>query len=355
MRQIAKHKVINGLTEMEFLSARVTKRKQETTDAATFKLDVAGIDDFAYQSGQFIVVNVSIEGKSHKRSYSLSSFMDETEPSITIKRVPSGIVSNFFLNEVFEGTEIQITLPKGKLVIPDIHKKKHLVLIAAGSGITPVFSIIKDVLVNCIYNNIILLYSNRNKESIIFYEELSELEAKYPTYFTVKHYLSEPKEPLTPNMLSITDIEKTLKRNKKSDTLVMVCAPKGIVKMAKDAADNVGISEHLFMYESFTTEPLNLNEIDLPTLDAKVTLQISNKAHNADIEQQVTLLKGLLDSKVPIDHSCMSGDCGLCTCRIKSGEVVSLQGKRLINKKEGEEILPCISYANSEHITLLKH
>ncbi len=354
MKEVTKHTVAQGLAEKKFLTAKVIERKQETKDAATFKLAITGADYFDYQSGQFIVIDVSIGGKSHKRSYSLSSFSDEKYPSITIKRVPNGIVSNHFLNHAFSGSEFHVSMAKGKLVIPQHHKNKNLVLIAAGSGITPLYSIMKDILVNCTYNHITLLYANRSIETTIFLSELRDLESEYPNYLTIKHFFSKPNNGLKANIISEEEIENALKRDEPSQPLVLVCAPKGIVKMAKKAADRYGLPEELFMYESFTTEPLNLEEVDIPEIESAVTLQISNKAHIGTIEKRETILKGLLDSKVPVDHSCMSGDCGLCACQIKAGEVVSLHEKKLTRKLAGEEILPCVSYANTQEIVLLK-
>ena len=339
----------------QYHQARVVERIQETEEAATFVLELVKAPPFSYQAGQFVVVEVSIGGKSHKRSYSLSSGPDEALLKITIKRVPKGKVSNYFLDQVQPGAVLNLSTPKGRLCIDKTQASNDLVFVAAGSGITPLYAIIKDTLENQLHNTIRLLYANKNQSSIIFDEALQALQERYPSSFEVQHFLSQPLDGQAPQRMTSEALIQALRHPAGKPPCVLVCAPEGLVKMAKAAADQMGIPEDQFKYESFTTKPLNLLEQDIPSVDADLSLRISHQVYQTAITKDKTLLEGLLESGIPIDHSCRSGDCGLCACSIKSGEVVAVAHKEVQTKTAGEKILPCVCYAGSSEVELLKH
>lgn len=355
MKQITQYKIYEKKPPLSYFQVKVKKRVEETAQAASFILDHSGNPELNYKAGQFVLVDVAIQGRSHKRSYSLSSYPEEDDLKITVKRVKNGLVSNYLLDQVFEGGTLSVSSPKGKLIIPNELKSRDILCIAAGSGITPIFSIINDLLVNACNNKIRLVYANKSPASSIFLDELKDLEVKYPSSLTLEHFYSSPSKDNLPRRLSKADITKAFTHFEGDKPLVVVCAPGGIVKMAKEAALDFGLPEELLMYESFTTEPVNLNKAILPDLDSSITLQISNREFQGKVERGKTLLKGMLNSKIPVDHSCMSGDCGLCACTLKSGQVISVEGKKAKPKTVGEEILPCISYANSKNVELLKN
>jgi len=355
MRWVSQHKMAQPLPQHRgYMAAKVVQKTAETPQAYSYTLDLQGAPGFAYKAGQFVLVDVPIEGKSYKRAYSLSSCPDEAQLSLTIKQVPGGRVSNHLAQHLAVGQTLHISHPRGQLYIKPEHRGKNLLCIAAGSGITPVYAIIKDALQNQVHNRMHLLYANQSAATTLFRQGLQELQQQFPHYLQVQHFLSCPEGPAPANRLSATAVAQALQALDPANTLVVVCAPEGIVKMAWQVARQLGLAEQQFMYESFTTNPMNIHEVDIPSTNAAVQLVVGPQSYQGQVTQQQTLLQGLLQSKVPIEHSCMSGDCGLCACHLAQGKVVGVQGKQKTIYQQGQEILPCVCYPNTPKVKLVK-
>ncbi len=322
--------------------------KDETPDAYTIFFEPCDHINHNYEAGQFILLSIFKDGQNVRRSYSLSSSPDEAYPSITIKRIEDGMMSNFIKDQLGPGNILRTSVAKGKFFIPKKHYGKDVILIAAGSGITPVFAILKDTLVNQ-ENNIHLVYAAKTPKTAIFKDQLDQFVIEYPEYFKADYFFSE--EP-NPNRLSPEKLKEILSQYNLEHTLVYVCAPEGITYMVSKMLQDLSFNFDHFKYESFTTKRLNIHSLSIPSVDTNVTYRISKEEHNASVTKDLTLLEGLLDQNVPIEYSCKNGDCELCSCKIIEGKAVSLQEKRIQNHKTGDTILPCIVYGASENIAL---
>ena len=161
---------------------KIEKKIWETEDAASFNFyiprELSG--DFNYTAGQFVGIHVNIAGQEFHRSYSLSSSpLVDQHFQITIKRVKGGKVSNYMLDQVQEGQSIEVSPPQGRFFRPDQNLSGGLYLLfAAGSGITPVFSIIKTLLASHPSNRVIFIDCNRNEDCIIYKKEIETLQQK---------------------------------------------------------------------------------------------------------------------------------------------------------------------------------
>ena len=177
---------------------------QETSDAVTIEFWHPLSEQIKYQAGQFLTLIVPADnGKKVRRSYSMStSPHSDTSVGVTVKRVKGGLVSNYLCDKVSKGDFIEAIEPMGRFVfIPDAEQERHLVLIGAGSGITPLMSIAKSALQMEPKSKVSLLYGNRTPESIIFREQLLELENQYRERLKVTHILSQAPKDWTLEML----------------------------------------------------------------------------------------------------------------------------------------------------------
>nr|WP_246849146.1 iron-sulfur cluster-binding domain-containing protein [Aquimarina sp. U1-2] len=195
------------------------------------------------------------------------------------------------------------------------------------------------------------MYAARTPEETIFKGAIDRLQKNHADYLTVDYYFSEIKNS---SRIDKKDIEDVLRGKDLQNTLVYVCAPEGIVTMVWSVLQSVNLNPEHFKYESFTTSALNIHKVNIPSKDATVYFQDESKNYEIQVKKDNTLLDELIDKNVPIDYSCKSGDCEMCSCKIKQGEIVSLDGKNLKKYKTGDVILPCVSYAASEKIELAK-
>src|SRR5437660_374071 len=177
-----------------FHPLRIARVVHETDDATSFVLDVPPElkDAFAYRAGQFVTHRVRIDGQAHLRCYSMSSSPEvDDEFQVTVKRVAGGIVSNWMLDTLREGDELDTTCPAGVFCLPP--GDSDVVTFAGGSGITPVFSIIKTALATT-SRRVHLLYANRDRDSVIFSADLEQLASRYPDRLNIDHRLDgEPR------------------------------------------------------------------------------------------------------------------------------------------------------------------
>src|SRR5690606_36514603 len=135
-----------------------------------------------YKPGQFLTVLLDVKGKEERRSYSLctSPYLDPY-PGITVKRVKDGVISNYLNEKIRPGKTIEVMKPMGHFTF-DFHSqnKGHYVMVTGGSGITPIMGLIKSILINEPHSRITLIYCSRSEDQIIFYDQLNQLQDKYP-------------------------------------------------------------------------------------------------------------------------------------------------------------------------------
>jgi len=160
------------MSKKAFHALKVSKVQQETADAVSVSFSVPADlrNTFKYIQGQYLTLNFTINGTEARRAYSMSSSPIEEDLTVSVKRVEKGLVSNY------------------------MNDKLKVDLFGAGSGITPLFSIIKTTLEQEAQSTVFLFYSNRNEESIIFKDQLAQLEKKYADQLIVEHILSQPKK-----------------------------------------------------------------------------------------------------------------------------------------------------------------
>jgi ring-1,2-phenylacetyl-CoA epoxidase subunit PaaE len=170
----------------DFFPLTVQEVIRETPDAVTLSFSPVEDTKFRFQAGQYLTLRVNIDGKTFRRAYSLSASPLDKRLNITVKQVQGGKVSPYLCNQIAAGASLEILPPMGDFTFqPATEKGKSYFMFAGGSGITPIFSILKTILQTEPQSNVYLFFGNKNKQSIIFREELAALEAKYPNQFFV--------------------------------------------------------------------------------------------------------------------------------------------------------------------------
>lgn len=287
----------------------------ETKDARTYLLGVpAELQEiFRYEPGQFCTFRVPVDGADHLRSYSMSS-APQTDPdlAVTVKRVPGGLVSNWFYDNVSEGDVLQVTRPAGVFTVQD--PGRPLVAFAGGSGITPIMSIVKQALAS---TTVTLLYANRDSDSVIFDAQLAELQARFRTRLHVQHHLDTEAGLL--DAASVTKFARPHLR--KAD--FYLCGPTPFMDLAEGVLRDQGVAAGSILHERFgastTMAPAPDHAVTQPP--GTVTLIVKGEAKQVPYVQGDTILEAAQRAAVGTPYSCESGSCGTCMAVLRDGSV----------------------------------
>lgn len=338
----------------------IKKIIQETSDTITLILDVPSYS-WDYKAGQYISIGVTIAGERYYRSYSFStSPYQDPQPAITIKRVKGGKVSNYLHDHIQAGSYLDCSGPQGNFTLESKpYEKSYFCFIAGGSGITPLFAMIKATLQQNPKAHLKLIYANRDELSIIYQEVLASLAQAHPTRLEITHILSQPKQTikaqkgrLTPGML------RTLLANKYTSYHYFLCGPTGLMDLAKATLIAVGVEPTHIHSESFVTptaKALPISPIDQDELgcDAIGTIHYQGETYTCDIAQGETLLDAALDQGIDIPYSCSSGMCNMCRVKCIAGKVHMLEDAGLSEEEKQENyVLTCVGYPATPKVTI---
>ncbi|NNH74237.1 ferredoxin--NADP reductase [Nocardia uniformis] len=306
-------------------SVRVVRVVRETHDAVSLELtpDTAHADRFGYRAGQFLTLRIPSDMTgSVSRCYSLSSAPHEGGPlKVTVKRTPDGYGSNWLCDNATEGMALEVLPPAGLFTPGSLDT--DLLLFGAGSGITPVLSILKAVLAEGT-GHITLFYANRDADSVIFAAELAELAAAHPDRLLVWHWL-EAVQGL-PTVAQLAAVARPWASRE-----VFVCGPGPFMDAVGAAMTALGAERtrvHLEKFVSLSGDPfadaaapLDLEAAVAVGDNATVEVELDGENHEITWPRQQTLLDVLLAKGLEAPYSCREGACSACVCRVVSGAV----------------------------------
>jgi len=298
-------------------------------------------EDFQYQPGQFITLIDTVDGKKIRRAYSLNSTPFEDEyPAVTVKRVKEGILSNHINDAYTTGQEVQIMEPMGLFTIDyDADKETPAVFIGGGSGITPLISLIRSILIKEPKRKIALLYANRSEEYIIFKDKLEQLAEQYSDRLTVKHVLETEEGRPTPAM-----INDWVKEGHWQASEFFICGPQPMMDVVKEGLNAAGVSAGQMKMESFEagkTSPKTI--IADESEDSQVTIILDDEEYDISVPANRNILEVGLDEGIDMPYSCQSGMCTACRGKCLEGDVTTDEVEGLSQEEldEGYRLL-CI-------------
>jgi 3-ketosteroid 9alpha-monooxygenase subunit B len=311
------------MREQRAYRLRVARVIEETADARSIEFDVDGDDRdaFEYRPGQFLTLRVpSDRCGSVARCYSLSSSPHvDQRIKVTVKRTADGYGSNWLCDTLAAGDEIQALPPAGIFTPGPLDA--DLLLLAAGSGITPVVSIVKSALAVG-SGRVVLIYANRDEAAVIFAGELGVLAAEHPARLLVVHWL-ESLQGL-PTAAGLAGLARPF-----ASFDAFVCGPKPFMAAARAALAQLGVPRGRVKLERFQSLGANPFEQGSPAPSgsrgaASVRVTLDGARHSFDWPGDTKLLDLLLDNGVDAPYSCREGACSACACRLVAGEVKML-------------------------------
>ena len=308
---------------------------RETPDAVTISFWHPTNEEVRYQPGQFLTFLLTINGQKVRRSYSMASSPHvDVSPSVSVKRVPGGLASNYLCDQVKPGAILETLEPMGTFVPKlDPQNRRTLVLISAGSGITPLFSIAKSALHIEPNSRIWLVYGNRNQKSIMYKAHLDAMEQAYgKSRFQVTHVLSQPsfgwfgaKGRL--NQHALTKLLEKLSTTELRDASFYLCGPDGMMTEARSALSLMGVAAEQVHRESFAHAPVAAGDVVEEPLTAadsgspEVTVLYEGSEYKFAVAPHQTILEAALDLDIDLPYSCQAGTCTACMGRCVSGKV----------------------------------
>ncbi len=319
---------------VHFQQLRVKKIHKETDDCVIITFDVPGTlkDLFQYSHGQNVTLKKTIEGEEIRRSYSICSAPFEDRLSIAVKKVATGKFSSYANELLREGDDIEVLPPTGRFnTILNTGNKKSYLAFAAGSGITPIISIIKATLATEPGSSFTLVYGNRSRGSIIFFEELEGLKNKYIDRFNFINILSREKTDAPINYGRI-NVEKLTALNKlvnyKSMDETFICGPEEMLFTVKEFLETLGVDEKKIHFELFTTPDSKQTVMEkLPNegnsgTKASITIQLDGRSFDFELAfNSESILDAALKQGADLPYACKGGVCCTCRARLTAGEV----------------------------------
>lgn len=345
---------------------KVKEIEKETDEASTIHFWHPLNEVVAYRPGQFLTLLLSQDDKKVRRSYSMSSSpYTDVSLAITIKRVPGGFASNLLLDTIKEGDVLEAMEPTGNFFPKqEDDQTRQVVFIGAGSGITPLFSILKSILMVEQESEVFLLYGSRNEESIIFNEKISVLKAKYKERFTIVHTLSQPSnewegEKGRLNKTHILKIIEGLPALNKREAEYFLCGPEDMMEEAHRALAIMAVPEKQIRKESFLTataaQPgeVTMEEEDDTLKTREITLFYEGSEYKLPVKPHETVLEAALNMDIDLPYSCQAGMCTACLGRCTSGKV-HLDEEDALSEAELSEgfILTCVTRPMSDDVVI---
>lgn len=362
----------------QFHQLTVKAVRQETEDAVSllFEVPEALRETFEYKQGQYLTVKLMLNNQEVRRAYSMCSSPLEEHLAITVKRVKKGLASNYLNDKVQAGQSLEIYPPEGRFFTSlDAGNRKTYYLLGAGSGITPLISIIKTVLETEPMSTVHLLYGNRSEENILFKDTLEQLQKRYTDQLTVEHILSQPRREKGKGVLGFLSkgatnwegktgrisaehivrfLEDHPQRNKAAE--YFLCGPGSMIEAAEAALLARGIEKKHIHSERFLSASLPGDSTEQKVMtggEGKAIVHLRDKRIEIAIPAGKTILATLIDAKYDPPYSCTSGACSTCIARLLNGKV-KMDACYALDDEEVAQgyILTCQSHPETDELEL---
>ena len=348
----------------KFYSVNIAKINKETPDSVSisFNIDHNYKDHFQYIPGQYLVLKANIKGVECRRSYSICSSKNELL-TVAVKRVENGIMSTYLNEELKVGDQIEIQPPQGNFKLDNIgpSKSRKFVAFAAGSGITPILSIMKELSLNEKDTQFLLFYGNKTNSDVMFNDELNKISNDK---IKVKYLFSrqDSHDLMYYGRIDEAKAKELLKSEMSylNADAFYLCGPEQMIFSIKKVLESFGVDSSKINFELFSTpvHEKSIKEINDESNDfdgeSKVTVIYDDEEVEFSLYKNGdTILDAAMDNDLDVPFSCKGAVCCTCRAKVKLGKV-TMDANYALSDQEVEDgyILTCQSHPNSEKVII---
>lgn len=336
-----------------FHSLTISEKTSLTPDAITLAFEIPAKlqQDFAYKAGQYLTLKAMIDGNEVRRAYSICEAPGGSILRVGIKRVEGGLFSNFACDQVQVGDAMEVMLPEGQFVWEAGTHQGDVLAVAAGSGITPILSIITSALAQNDQFKIALVYGNKSQNDSMFYQDLKALQADHPDRFHFIEVYSRTKEenalfgrigkPIINYMLKSRLADLDLQHH-------YLCGPEAMIQEVTATLKEAGVASDRIHFELFTSSSDSQEVIDVPAGKTAVTMMLDDEESRFTMDASTSVLDAALNEGLDAPYSCQGGICSTCIARVTEGKV-TMRKNQILTDAELEEglVLACQAHPES--------
>ena len=340
-----------------FHKLSIKNRIQETADAVSLVFEVPENlkTNFSFKAGQYITLKATINGSEIRRAYSICSAPESGELKVAIKTVDNGIFSTYATSQLKVGDVLEVHEPEGKFVLEPTRSNNYLGM-AAGSGITPVLSMIKAVLQQEPSSSFTLIYGNKSSEETMFKAELDALSITYDSRFNLHYVFSRQNEE--GSLFGRIDkghtnyFIKNIYKNWSFKT-VFLCGPEEMIKTVSKTLKENRYEESQILFELFTASDNEESNSQIKEGQTEVTVLLDDEEFTFTMKQTDDILAAALRNDVDAPYSCQGGVCSSCLAKVNEGKAVMAKNNILTDDEVDDGfILTCQAHPITSKISI---
>jgi ring-1,2-phenylacetyl-CoA epoxidase subunit PaaE len=332
---------------------------KETADAVSILFNVPEElkSYYTFVAGQYVNLKVTLDGQEIRRAYSICSSPKSGELRIAVKAIKNGFFSKFANEKLAVGNVIELGTPEGKFTFePKAEHQKNYAAFVAGSGITPVFSILKTVLEEEPNSTFVLIYGNKSEKDTIFHNQLHDLQLQYVGRLFVQYVYSQS----TGDNALLGRIDKStvnfILKNKHAEiefSKFYLCGPEEMINLVSDTLKENNISDADIKFELFSISATENKSVGGAEGHTKISILVDDEETTFEMSQKQTLLEAALKQGLDVPYSCQGGICSSCICRITEGAADMKKNQILSDSEVAEGLtLACQAHPTTTMIKI---
>jgi ring-1,2-phenylacetyl-CoA epoxidase subunit PaaE len=333
--------------------------KRETAAAVSILFNVPEEfkSHYTFIAGQYVNLRLTLDGAAIRRAYSICADPESGELRIAVKAVKNGAFSQFANTKLKAGDMLEVGKPEGKFTFePQTDRQKNYAAFAAGSGITPVMSILKSVLKSEPQSSFVLVYGNKSPEETIFHQELHDLQLKYTGRLFVHFVYSQAKADgaLFGRIdKSVVNFVLNNKHKELDFDKFYLCGPEEMINTVTKVLKEHNIKDSAIKFELFSSSIVENTEASAHVGHTKITITVDDDETTFEMSQKQTILEAALKQGIDAPYSCQGGICSSCLARVKSGTAEMKKNSILTDSEIAEGlILTCQAHPTSAEIVV---
>lgn len=340
-----------------FYKLKVKEVIKETLNAVSIIFDVPAAlkEEFTFLAGQYITLKKEINNKEVRRAYSICSSPNSNELKVAVKAVENGIFSTYATKELKANDELEVSKPEGKFVLTP-QANKNYIAFAAGSGITPVLSMIKAVLETEKTATFTLVYGNKSIADTIFYNELNTLKNTFTSQFNLNYVFSREKQDDAIfgriDTSHVNYFVKNIYKDISFDT-AFLCGPEAMINTVTNTLSDNGFAKENILFELFTASIDEDAVAQVKEGESEITVLLDDEETTFSMKQTDTILAASLRNKLDAPYSCQGGVCSSCIAKVTEGKAVMVKNQILTDGElEDGFILTCQAHPTTSKLVV---